>query len=329
MTETRFDVVAIGNAMVDVIVHADETFLAEQELVRGAMTLIDGRRADSLYAAMPPAVESSGGSAANTIAGVASLGGRAAYIGKVSGDQLGKVFQHDIRAAGVAFDVPPVEDGAATGRCLIFVTPDAERTMQTYLGAGAELGPGDINAALVESASVLYLEGYLWDPPPAKEAFLKAARMARDAGRKVSLTLSDPFCVERHRAEFVDLVEHHIDILFANEAEMTSLYECSFDEALERVRAVCETAALTRGAQGSIIVSGGELYVVGAEPVERVVDTTGAGDLYAAGYLYGYTQGMDPVACGRIASIAAAEVISHIGPRPETSLADLVRERLR
>ncbi len=329
MDETRFDVVGIGNAMVDVIAHADDAFLKTHDLVKGAMTLIDAERAEELYARIPPAVEVSGGSAGNTIAGLASLGGRAAYIGKVCDDQLGRVFRHDIRAAGVAFDVAAASVGS-TGRCLIVVTPDAQRTMQTYLGAGSDLGPEDVDAELIASARVTYLEGYLWDPPRAKEAFLKAARIAHDAGRRVSLTLSDPFCVERHREEFLDLVSAHVDVLFANEAEIMSLYQAdSFDDALQHVRGHCEIAALTRSERGAVIVAGAEVHVVDAEPVEHVVDTTGAGDAYAAGFLYGLTRGMDVPACGRIAGIAAAEVISHFGARPEVSLADLVRDRLR
>jgi sugar/nucleoside kinase (ribokinase family) len=329
MDETRFDVVGIGNAMVDVIAHADDAFLRTHDLVKGAMTLIDADRAEELYARIPPAVEVSGGSAGNTIAGLASLGGRAAYIGKVCDDQLGRVFRHDIRAAGVAFDVAAASVGS-TGRCLIMVTPDAQRTMQTYLGAGSDLGPEDVDAQLIASARVTYLEGYLWDPPRAKEAFLKAARTAHDAGRRVSLTLSDPFCVERHREEFLDLVSAHVDVLFANEAEIMSLYQAdSFDDALQHVRGHCEIAALTRSERGAVIVAGAEVHVVDAEPVEHVVDTTGAGDAYAAGFLHGLTRGMDVPACGRIAGIAAAEVISHFGARPEVSLADLVRERLR
>jgi sugar/nucleoside kinase (ribokinase family) len=329
MDETRFDVVGIGNAMVDVIAHADDAFLRTHDLVKGAMTLIDADRAEELYARIPPAVEVSGGSAGNTVAGLASLGGRAAYIGKVCDDQLGRVFRHDIRAAGVAFDVAAASVGS-TGRCLIVVTPDAQRTMQTYLGAGSDLGPEDVDAELIASARVTYLEGYLWDPPRAKEAFLKAARIAHDAGRRVSLTLSDPFCVERHREEFLDLVSAHVDVLFANEAEIMSLYQAdSFDDALQHVRGHCEIAALTRSERGAVIVAGAEVHVVDAEPVEHVVDTTGAGDAYAAGFLHGLTRGMDVPACGRIAGIAAAEVISHFGARPEVSLADLVRDRLR
>jgi len=325
MTETRHDVVAMGNALVDVIADVDEAFIARQQLNRGTMTLIDAERAEVLYAAMPPAIEMSGGSAGNTIAGVASLGGRAAYIGKVADDQLGRVFRHDIRAAGVTYDVPPADGGSPSGRCLIVVTPDAQRTMSTFLGAGVGLGPEDVDEALIAGAKVTYLEGYLWDPPRAKEAFLKTTRVAHEAGRKVSLTLSDPFCVDRYREEFLDLVEHHVDILFANEIEIMSLYQVrDFDAALQHVRGHCEIAALTRSEKGSLIVSGDEVHVIDAAPVERVVDTTGAGDMYAAGFLYGYTQGMDLARCGRIGAIAAAEVISHFGARPEVSLRSLI-----
>ena len=324
MAGTTYDVIGIGNALVDVLVHADDAFLAEQHLSKGTMTLIDAERAEGLYAVMPPAVEMSGGSAANTMAGIASLGGRGAYIGRVSRDQLGQVFAHDIRSAGVAFEREPVA-GSATGRCLIFVTPDAQRTMQTFLGAGADLGPEDVDAGLIASADVTYLEGYLWDPPRAKDAFLKAASAARTAGRRVALTLSDPFCVERYRAEFEDLVRNHIDILFANEAEITALYRTSsFDEALQHVRGQCDIAALTRSEKGSVIVSRDEVHVIDAAPVEQVVDTTGAGDMYAAGFLFGLTHGYDLATCGRMGGIAAAEIISHFGARPATPLSQLV-----
>jgi sugar/nucleoside kinase (ribokinase family) len=324
MRESIYDVLAIGNALVDVIADVDEEFIVEQRLNRGTMTLIDAARAEQLYAAMPPAIEMSGGSAGNTIAGVASFGGRAAYVGKVADDQLGRVFRHDISSAGVAYNVPPADHGVPTGRCLIVVTPDAQRTMSTYLGAGVDLGPEDVDEGVVASAQVVYLEGYLWDPPGAKEAFLKATRAAHAAGRRVSLTLSDPFCVERYREEFLDLVEHHVDILFANELEIMSLYQVErFDDALQHVRGHCEVAALTRSEKGSVIVAGDEVHVIDAAPVARVVDTTGAGDLYAAGFLYGYTQGMDLARCGRVAARAAAEIISHVGARPEIPLRTL------
>lgn len=325
MSRPVFDVVAMGNALVDVIADVDETFLELQGLVKGSMTLIDEQRAEELYAAMPPAIEISGGSAGNTIAGIASFGARAAYIGQVADDQLGQVFRHDLRAAGVAYDVPPAEGEAPTGRCLIAVTPDAQRTMSTFLGAGVDLGPEDVAESLIESALVTYLEGYLWDPPRAKEAFVKAAEVAHRAGRKVALTLSDSFCVERHRSDFMRLVEHHVDILFANEAEILSLYEvASFEEALRRVRGHCEVAALTRSEKGSVIVTTDDSIIIKAAPVPSVVDTTGAGDLYAAGFLFGYTQDLDLRRCGELASLAAAEVISHYGPRPEIRLSSLL-----
>ncbi|MCK6450000.1 MAG: adenosine kinase [Alphaproteobacteria bacterium] len=324
-----FDVVGIGNAIVDVIAQADDAFIVANKLNKNLMTLIDAERADELYARMGPGREISGGSCANTMAGIAALGGRAAYIGKVNDDQLGMVFRHDIRATGVRFDTPPDREGTPTARCLILVTPDALRTMNTYLGACVNLGPDDVDETTVAGASVTYLEGYLWDRPRAKEAFLRAARIAHQAKRRVSLTLSDPFCVDRHRESFLTLVRDHIDILFANEAELISLYKApDFDAALQAVRDHCEIAVLTRGPKGSVIVRSDELHVIDAAPVAKVVDTTGAGDLYAAGFLYAFTQGDDLRRCGKIASLAAAEVIAHYGARPETDLKALVREKL-
>jgi sugar/nucleoside kinase (ribokinase family) len=323
------DVVGIGNAIVDVIARADEGFLKEKKLAKGAMMLIDEAQADALYAAMGPGTESSGGSAANTMAGIASLGGKGAFFGKVKSDQLGKVFAHDIRAIGVSFESKAATHGPSTARCLIFVTPDAQRTMNTYLGACVNLGPEDVDEAVVKNARVTYLEGYLWDPPHAKEAFVKAAKVAHAAGRKVSLSLSDAFCVDRHRASFRDLVAGHVDILFANENEIKSLYEVeSFDAALQAVRGSCEIACLTRSEKGSLIVAGEEVHVIDAERVGAVVDTTGAGDLYASGFLYGWTHGYGLARAGRIASIAAAEAISHVGARPQTSLKALVKQKL-
>ncbi len=324
MAEPVLDVVGIGNAIVDVVANADDAFLAGQKLAKGTMTLIDEARADALYGLMGPGVEISGGSVANSMAGLASLGGRGAFVGKVRDDELGEIFRHDIRAAGVAFDTAPATDGASTARCLIFVTPDAQRTMGTMLGACLELGPEDVDPARIGAAKVTYLEGYLWDPPGAKEAFVKAARLAHEAGREVALSLSDPFCVERHREEFRALVGAHVDILFANETEICSLYQVSsFDEALQAVRGSCAVAALTRSEKGSVILRDGEVHLANAAPVERVVDTTGAGDLYAGGFLYGYTHGHGLYDCGRIGALAAAEVISHYGARPETSLREL------
>jgi sugar/nucleoside kinase (ribokinase family) len=322
---SRFDVLTIGNALVDVLVHADDEFVARTGVEPGAMTMVDAARSDEIYAQMGPATEMSGGSAANTASGVASFGGRAAYIGRVSDDTFGKVFSHDLRSAGVHFEVPPASTGAPTGRCLVIVTPDAQRTMCTFLGAGAELDESYIDEALVESSAVTYLEGYVWDPPAAKKAVRRAAAIAHRADRRVALTLSDPLCVERHRDEFLELIEHDVDILFANEHEITMLYEVdTFDQALHRVRDHCAIAALTRGAHGSVIVAGDDVHVIDAHPVE-VVDTTGAGDLYAAGFLFGLTHGYDLATCGRLASLAAAAVISHLGARPAEVLAELAR----
>lgn len=329
MSSKPIDVVGIGNAIVDVLSQAEDAFLEAQEMPKGSMNLIDAARAEALYGDMGPAREMSGGSAANTLAGIASLGGSGAFIGKVRDDQLGAIFRHDIRAAGVSFESAPATDGAPTARCLIFVTPDAQRTMGTYLGACVTLGPEDVDEALIASAKVTYLEGYLWDPPRAKEAFLKAAKVAHEAGREVALSLSDPFCVDRHRADFRDLVDGHVDILFANEDEIRSLYEVeSFHEAVVAVRSQCKLAVLTRSEQGAMILRGTEAWIVEAAPVAQVVDTTGAGDLYAAGFLYGHTQGRDPEASARIAALAAAEIISHYGARPEVELARHLREQL-
>ncbi len=329
MAGSSYDVVGIGNAIVDILAHADDSFLRENSLSKGAMTLVDADGAKSLYAKMGPAVECSGGSAANTVAGVASLGGRAAYIGKVRDDQLGKVFAHDIRAAGVEYRTRAATSGPPTAQCLILVTPDAQRTMQTFLGASVRLGPDDIDEELIRAAKVTYLEGYLWDPPEAKEAFVTAARLAHDAGRMVALTLSDPFCVERHRESFRDLVEHHVDVVFANEAEIISLYQApSFDEALQCVRGHCRIAALTRSEKGAVILSDGEVHVIDAEPVDEIVDTTGAGDLFAAGFLYGLTTEQSLARCGRLGAVAASEVISHVGARPSVELGPLVEERM-
>jgi sugar/nucleoside kinase (ribokinase family) len=324
------DVVGIGNAIVDVLAHCDDAFIARNALTKGAMTLIDTDRATSLYDAMGPAVEISGGSGANTTVGVASLGGKAAFIGKVGNDQLGGIFRHDIRAAGVQFDIAPATSGTPTARSMILVTPDAERTMNTYLGACQELTPDDVEPHLIQRAKVTYMEGYLWDPPLAKQAFLKAARIAHDAGQEVSLTLSDSFCVGRYLTEFQDLVKNHVDILFANTAEIMALWQTEdWDEAVRLTREHCDLAALTRSEKGSVIVTADEVHEIPAWPVDQIVDLTGAGDLYASGFLYGYTHGRDFAACGRIASLAAGEVISHLGARPETPLDELVLQRLR
>jgi sugar/nucleoside kinase (ribokinase family) len=318
------DVVGIGNALVDVLSRESEAFVKAQRLVKGAMQLVDEARASELYAAMGPAVEVSGGSAANTIVGVASFGGRAHYVGKVRDDQLGEVFQHDLRSVGVGYSTSAATSGPATGRCLIVVTPDAQRTLTTYLGASVQLGPADVDKGVIERAAILYLEGYLFDPPEAQRAFHAAAGVAHAAGRKVALTLSDPFCVDRHRAAFRDLVERHVDILFANEAEIRALYETAdFEAALQQVRRHCAVAALTRSERGSVVVAGDDVHVIDADPVAAVVDTTGAGDLYAAGFMFGLSRGRSLATCGRLGSLAAAEVISHVGARPQTPLAQL------
>jgi sugar/nucleoside kinase (ribokinase family) len=323
--EQRVDVVGIGNALVDVIAHHGDPFIGANGLEKGAMTLIDPDRALSLYAAMGSGVEMSGGSAANTMCGVASFGGRAAYIGKIADDQLGEVFAHDLRAVGVRFGQPLSQVGVPTGRCLIVVTPDAQRTMNTCLGISELLGPDDVDEELVASAKVLYMEGYLWDKPEAMAAYRKAARIAHANGGTVSLTLSDSFCVERHHDAFLDLVEHEVDLLFANELELCTLYRTSrVADAFAEVARHCELAAVTLGAQGSVIVEhDGTITEVPVEPVKEVLDTTGAGDLYASGFLFGYTQGMNPAQCGRLGSIAAAEVIGHVGARPLVPLARL------
>jgi sugar/nucleoside kinase (ribokinase family) len=321
MNNAKFDVTAIGNAIVDVLAKADDALLVQHNLPKGGMSLIDAETAERLYAVMGPGVEKSGGSAGNTIAGIAALGGRTAYIGKVADDQLGDVFTHDIRAVGVTYDTPRLKGGLPTARSLIFVTPDAQRTMQTFLGAATQLGPEDINMNYITSSTVLYMEGYLWDQPPAKNAMRAAAIKAQQAGVKVSLTLSDAFCVARFRDEFRELVEHHVDILFANESEILSLYQVeNFDDALQHVRGHAEIAALTRSEKGSVVVNGDEVHVIDAVKVVNVVDTTGAGDAYAAGFLYAYTQGRDLGTCGRLGGVMAAEVISHMGPRAETDV---------
>jgi sugar/nucleoside kinase (ribokinase family) len=325
------DVVALGNALVDVLSHEADDFLDAHGLTKGAMALIDAEQAEVLYGELGPAVEVSGGSAANTTVGIASLGGRSAFIGRTRDDQLGEVFGHDIRAAGVRFDTPPATSGPPTGRCLIVVTPDAQRTLNTFLGAASELHPDDVHASLVQDAAVTYLEGYLFDQDAAKAAFRQAAALAHEAGRQVALTLSDSFCVARHRDDFLALVEHEVDVLFANEDEVCALYETDFDTAVERTRGHVAIAALTRSEQGSVVIGPEGATAVPAHPLLEagLVDTTGAGDLYAAGFLYGLTHGHDLERCARLGSVAAAEVISHLGPRPLVSLAELAAPLLR
>ncbi|MFI4935832.1 MAG: adenosine kinase [Caulobacterales bacterium] len=319
-----FDVAAIGNAIVDVIAPADDTFLEANALAKGAMTLIDADQAETLYGKMAPGIETSGGSAGNTVAGVASLGGRAAYIGKVAGDQLGEVFAHDMRAIGATFETPPLQGGPASGRCLINVTPDGQRTMCTYLGASNQLTPADVPASLIEGAEIVYLEGYLFDPPQARRAFAKAAGLARASGRTIAITLSDAFVVERHRKGLLEFIETEVDLVFANEVEIKSLFETAdFDAAVDAIRGLARIAAVTRSEQGSLIVTAEETLAVAAFPVETLIDTTGAGDQYAAGFMFGLARGRPLDICGRLASLAAAEVISHYGPRPQAVLADL------
>jgi sugar/nucleoside kinase (ribokinase family) len=328
MPSARFDVLGIGNAIVDVIARTEEDFLLKQGMHKGAMALIDEARAQAIYAAMGPAIETSGGSAANTIVGLASLGSRSAFIGKVKDDELGRTFAHDIRAAGATFTTSPAAEGPSTARCYVLVTPDGERTMNTYLGAAQDLHPADIDADLVAASAVTYLEGYLWDPKNAKDAFLKAAKIAHEAERSVALSLSDAFCVDRWRAEFLQLMRSRtVDLIFANETELRSLYETSdFDAALTALRADVSTAVVTRSEKGCVVVSPDGIEAVSAFPVERVVDTTGAGDLFAAGFLSGLARGADDRTCGRLGALAAAEVIGHLGARPEASLRDLARE---
>ena len=324
MTEPTYDILGIGNAIVDVVARTDDAFLSRHDMHKGAMMLIDSAGADKLYAAMPAGQESSGGSVANSCAVAAGLGARVAYIGKVADDQLGQVFRHDIKAAGVHFPTAPLSAGAPTARCLILVTPDGQRTMNTFLGACVTLGEADVDPALVAASAVTYLEGYLFDPPEAQAAFRKAAAAAHAAGRRVALSLSDAFCVHRHRDAFRELVASHVDILFANETEITALYERnSFEEAAEAARKDVALAALTRSEAGSLILQGGETVRVAAEPA-RLVDSTGAGDAYAAGFLAGLTAGKGLDVCGRMGSIAAAEIISHYGARPEADLRKLM-----
>jgi sugar/nucleoside kinase (ribokinase family) len=328
MSDPKFDVLGIGNAIVDVLARTEDDFLIRQKMHKGAMALIDEARAEVIYDAMGPAVEISGGSAANTIVGVAGFGGRTAFVGKVKDDELGRAFAHDIRAAGVAFDTPPAADGPSTARCYVLVTPDGERTMNTFLGAAQDLHPADVDPAMIASAAITYLEGYLWDPPHAKEAFRKAAKIAHDAGRKVALTLSDAFCVDRYRDEFVDLIRSGtVDLVFANERELHSLYQTAdFDTAVKALNADARLGVVTRSEKGCVVISQGKTVTVPAAPVEKVVDATGAGDLFAAGFLFGLARGHDHKTAAKLGALAASEVIQHIGARPEVSLSDLARQ---
>jgi adenosine kinase len=328
MTSAKYDVLGIGNAIFDVLVQADEGFLAAHGMTKGGMALIDETRAAAIYRDMGPATEMSGGSAANTIVGLANLGARAAYVGKVKNDQIGRLYAHDIRAAGVAFETEPASDGPATGCSYILVTPDGERTMNTYLGAAQELMPSDIDAAQIAASSVVYLEGYLWDPKNAKEAFVKAATIAHDAGRRVALTLSDSFCVDRYRGEFLDLMRGGtVDLVFANEAELHSLYQTSdFDIALKQLSADAGLGVVTRSEKGCVVASKDGVTAVPAFPIDKMVDTTGAGDLFAAGFLFGLVRGAGHENAGRLGALAAAEVIQHIGARPQASLKELAQQ---
>ncbi|WP_018235320.1 adenosine kinase [Ensifer sp. BR816] len=325
---TKFDVLTIGNAIVDIIARCDDSFLVHNGIIKGAMNLIDAERAELLYSRMGPAVEASGGSAGNTAAGVASLGGRAAYFGKVASDQLGEIFTHDIRAQGVHFQTRPLESLPPTARSMIFVTDDGERSMNTYLGACVELGPEDVEADVVAQSTVTYFEGYLWDPPRAKDAIREAARIAHAHGRETAMTLSDSFCVHRYRDEFLDLMRSGtVDIVFANKQEALALYETEdFELALKALAKDCKLAAVTLSEEGSVVVRGEARVRVGATAIKQVVDTTGAGDLYASGFLYGYTAGRTLEDCSKLGNLAAGIVIGQIGPRPMISLAGAAKE---
>ena len=329
MTDAKYDVLGIGNAIFDVLVKTDEGFLSRHGMTKGGMALIDEGRATAIYRDMGPATEMSGGSAANTIVGIANFGARAAYVGKVKDDQIGRLYAHDIRAAGVAFETKAAADGPATGCCYILVTGDGERTMNTYLGAAQELTPADIDAAEIAASRFVYLEGYLWDPQNAKEAFVKASRIAHESGREVALTLSDSFCVDRYRGEFLDLMRNGtVDIVFANEAELHSLYQTSdFDGALTQLRQDVKLGVVTRSEKGCVVASGAGVIAVPAYPIETMVDTTGAGDLFAAGFMFGLVRGAGFANAGRLGALAAAEVIQHIGARPQVSLKELAQQQ--
>ncbi|MEM6811533.1 MAG: adenosine kinase [Pseudomonadota bacterium] len=331
-SQSEYGLITIGNAMVDVIAKADETYIQQQDkdfgMKKGSMNLVDAGRALTLYGDMKDPIQMSGGSAGNTMACFCSFGGKGAYIGKVADDALGKVFIDSLKDIGVDYETTLLEEGPSTGRCMILVTPDGERTMNTYLGAANELTPKDIDEEFIARGKVVYLEGYLYDPPKAMEAFVKAARIAHESGRQVSLTLSDSFCVDRHRESFKDLVSHHVDILFANEDEIISLYEVkTLDEALDKVQHDCALVAVTRSEKGSVIIDSGRRINIDAVPVEQAVDTTGAGDAYAAGFLFGYTNGDDLKTCGHYGSVAASHIISQIGPRPSVPLSDLIKDK--
>ena len=328
-TTSSLDVVGIGNAIVDVLVQAEDQFLSDHNLSKGSMALVDEDQAKSLYEASGPGLETSGGSAANTLAGLAQLGSKAGFIGRVRDDQLGSIFIHDIRAVGTRFETPAAVTGASTARCLILVTSDAERTMCTYLGASTQLDPEDLDLSMVRDTKVLYLDGYLWDSPAAKKAFVTAAEACRDSGGQVALSLSDGFCVDRHRESFLELVDGHVDVLFANEDEIKSLYGAAdFEGALEQVKGRCSVAVLTRSAQGSVVLCGEERWEIPSYKLGDLVDTTGAGDLYAGGFLHGYTQNLPLDVCGKMGSICAGQVVTQLGPRSKVSLPDLIAKHL-
>ncbi len=328
MTDTKFDVLGIGNAIVDIIGRADDAFLEAHGAPKGHMRLVDADEVARLYDAMGPATEISGGSAANTMVGIAGLGGRAAFIGKVADDEFGHIFAHDIKAAGVTFETAPSNGNVPTARSLILVTPDGERTMNTFLGVSPDFTSDDLDEKLIRESAVIYLEGYLFDRDAAKSAFMTAANQAKAAGRKVALTLSDGFCVDRHRQSFLELIRNGVDILFANEDEISALYEtASFDEAVARAATDARLAVVTRSEKGCVVVEGGERTAAAAFPVDEVVDTTGAGDLFAAGFLYGHARGLNHETAARIGGLAASEIISHVGARPETDLAVLAQQR--
>ena len=335
MSSSRFnnsavlDVVGIGNAIVDVLVQTEDSFLQAHSLQKGGMALIDEAQAEVLYQASGPGQETSGGSVANTMVGIAQLGGRTGFIGRVRNDQLGKIFSHDIRAVGARFETPAATSGATTARCLIYVTPDAERTMCTFLGASTQLEPEDLDLSMVKQTKVLYLEGYLWDSPAAKRAFIAGAEACRAAGGQVALSLSDGFCVDRHRDSFLELVNGHVDVLFANEAEIKSLYETdNFDIALEKVRGCCEVTAITRSSEGSVVLSGDQRWDIGIFSLGDLVDTTGAGDLYAGGFLHAYTQGESLERCGELGALCAGKIVTQLGARSQVCLKELMGQHL-
>ncbi len=328
-SERTFDVIGIGNAIVDVLVQTEDAFLINQNLNKGAMALINQIEAERLYKAIEPLKETSGGSAANTLAGLAMLGGRAGFIGRVKNDRLGEIFTSDIRSVGASFQTPMATNGPSTARCIILVTPDAQRTMCTYLGASVQLEPEDLDLSIIQKAKVLYLEGYLWDNDAAKRAFIAAAKKCKESGGEVALSLSDPFCVDRHRESFLELVNGYIDILFANESEITSLYQTSnMNKAIEKIKTNCKITAITLGEKGSIIIEDQNVHKIPAYNLGKVIDTTGAGDLYAGGFLYAYTKELSIINCGNIGSICAGQVVTELGPRSEISLKELVNRNL-